>query len=73
MSPTIRSVLLSVICGMMAAAFLHERGVINLSFGFSSGSIEEGALMALLGGLGGYAIFLVYRLIKGLANHVKND
>ena len=73
MNPTIRSVLLSVICGMMAAAFLHERGVINLNFGFSSGSIEEGALMALIGGLGGYAMLLVFRLFRGLANRVKND
>ena len=73
MSPAIRSVLLSVICGMMAAAFLDEREVIDLSFGFSSGGIEEGVLMALIGGLGGYAMLLVFRLFRGLANRVKND
>ena len=73
MSPTIRSVLLSVICGMMAAAFLHEQGVMDLSFGFASGGIGEGAFMALIGGLGGYAMLLIFRLIMGLANRAKDD
>ena len=73
MSPATRSVLLSVICGMMAAAFLHERGVMDLSFGFASGGIEEGVLMALIGGLCGYAMLQIFRLIMGLTNRAKED
>ena len=52
MSPATRSVLLAVVFGMMAASFLHERGIVDLSFGFSQGGILEGALTALIGGLG---------------------
>ena len=71
MSPATRSVLLAIICGMMAASFLHERGIVDLSYGFSRGGLLEGALMALTGGLGGYAILLAFRKLRDLANHAK--
>ncbi len=71
MNPATRSVLLAIICGMMAASFLHERGIVDLSYGFSRGSLGEGALMALTGGLGGYAILLAFRKLRDLANRAK--
>ena len=71
MSPALRSVLLSVVFGMMAAAFLHERGVVDLSLGFPSGSFEEGAVMALTGGVGGYALLLAFRLLRSLSRRAK--
>ncbi len=73
MSPAIRSVLLAVVFGMMAAAFLHERGVVDLSYGFPSGGILEGALMALTGGVAGYAILLAFRILRGLVNRAKGE
>ena len=68
MSPATRSVLLATICGMMAASFLHERGIVDLSYGFSREGLGEGALMALTGGLGGYAVLLAFRKLRDLAN-----
>ena len=71
MSPRVRSVLLSVICGMMAASLLHVRGFVDLSFGSSKGSLAEGALMALIGGLGGYAVLLTFRVLRNLAKRAR--
>lgn len=71
MSPATRSVLLAVICGMMAASFLQVRGIVDLSYGFSPGGLMEGALMALTGGLGGYAILWVFRKLRDLSNHTR--
>ncbi len=73
MSPTIRSVVLAIVCGMMAAAFLHERGIVDLSFGFPKGGVEEGALMALIGGSRGYAMLLAFRLLKNLTSRAKGE
>ncbi len=73
MSPAIRSVLLAVICGMMAAAFLHERGIVDLSYGFARGGLLEGALMALTGGLGGYAVLFAFRMLRKLAGRAKGE
>ncbi len=73
MNPAIRSVLLAVVFGMMAAAFLHERSVVDLSYGFPSGGILEGALMALTGGVAGYAILLGFRILRGLVNRAKGE
>lgn len=64
-------VLLSIMGGMMAAAFLHSRGVVDFSFGFPSGGIEEGALMAAIGGVGGYVVFVVFRLLQKLNKRAK--
>ena len=71
MSPATRSVLLAVICGMMAASFLQVRGIVDLSYGFSPGGLMEGVLMALTGGLGGYAILWVFRKLRDLSNHAR--
>ncbi len=72
-SPATRSVLLAVIFGMMAAAFLHDRGIVDLSYGFARGGLPEGALMALTGGLGGYAVLLAFRMLRNLANRAKKQ
>ncbi len=65
-SPATRSLLIAVLCGMMAASYLHDRGTVDLSFGFPPGGFLEGALTALLGGAGGAAALLVFRLLRGL-------
>ena len=70
-SPATRSVLLAVICGMMAASFLHVQGLVDLSYGFSRGGLLEGALMALTGGLAGYAILLAFRMLRKLAGRAR--
>ena len=73
MSPATRSVLLAIICGMMAASFLHVRGIVDLSYGFAPGGVLEGALMALTGGLVGYAILLAFRKLRNLTNRAKGE
>jgi hypothetical protein len=65
MHPPRRSVLLAVVGGMMAAAYLHSQGVVDLSFGFPPGGLLEGAAMAITGALAGYAVLLVFRLFRG--------
>lgn len=71
MNPATRSVLLAIICGMMAAAYLHERGIVDLNFGFSPGGFPAGALMALTGAAGGYAVLLAFRMLRKLANRAR--
>ena len=71
MSPAIRSVLLAIIFGMMAASFLHVRGIVDLSYGFQRGGAVEGGLMALTGGLAGYAMLLAFRMVRKLAKRAK--
>ncbi len=73
MSPPIRSVLLAIVCGMMAAALAHERGMVDLGYGFPRGGFLEGALMALTGGLAGYAVLLVFRKLRALASRAKGE
>ena len=73
MNPAIRSVLLSVIFGMMAAAFLHQQGIVDLSFGFPRGGFEEGASMAVIGGVGGYAMLMLFRLFRALARRARGE
>ncbi len=67
MSPKTRSVILAMIGGMMAAAHLDNRGVVDLSYGFGRGSFAEGALMALTGAIAGYAVLLVFRILRKFA------
>lgn len=69
--PAGRSGLLAIIGGMMAASYLHDRDIVDLGFGFPRGSLPEGALMALAGGLAGYALLAVFRVVRGLTNHDK--
>ncbi len=68
MSPKTRSIVLAVIGGMMAAAYLDGRGVVDLGYGFERGGLAEGALMALTGAMAGYAVLLVFRLLRKLAD-----
>ena len=67
MSPKTRSVILAMIGGMMAAAYLDGRGVVDLSYGFERGGFAEGALMALTGAIAGYAVLLVFRILQKFA------
>jgi hypothetical protein len=73
MNPAIRSVLIAIICGMMAAAFLHDRGTVDLSFGFQPGGFLEGALTALIGGAGGFAVLQVFRLLRRRGGGAENQ
>ncbi len=57
----------------MAASVLHVRGIVDLSYGVSRGGVLDGALMALTGGLGGYAILLAFRKLRDLANRSKGE
>ncbi len=78
MSPEKRSLLLAVIGGMMAAAYLDIEGIVDLSFGFPQGGVvelsygfprggfAEGALMAITGAVAGYAVLLAFRKLREL-------
>ena len=50
-----------------------ERGVVDLSYGFARGGVAEGVLLAMTGGLAGYAMLLAFRIIRGLASRAKDD
>ncbi len=52
----------------MAASHLDDRGVVDLSYGFGRGGFAEGALMALSGAIAGYAVLLVFRILRKLAS-----
>ena len=62
-----RSVLLAIVGGMMAAAYLHSKGIVDLSHGFPRGGLTEGALIAIAGGAAGYAILLAFRKLRDFA------
>ncbi len=68
MRPKTRSVILAMIGGMMAAAYLDNRGAVDLSYGFGRGGFAEGVLMALTGAMAGYAVLLVFRILRKLAH-----
>ncbi len=44
-----------------------------MSYGFARGGVLEGGLMALTGGLAGYAILLVFRVLRGLTRRSKGE
>jgi len=71
MSPPRRSVVVAVIGGMMAAAYLHSQGVVDLGFGFPPGGLVEGAMMAIAGALAGFGVLLAFRLLRDLAERLK--
>ncbi len=71
MSPERRSVLLAVIGGMMAAAYLDVEGIVDLSFGFPQGGVIAGALMAIIGGAAGGGVMLSFRKLRGLVTRTK--
>jgi len=66
MRPETRSLVLSVLTGMMAAAYLQSVGRVDLSFGFPHGGPVEGALIALVGAVGGAAVLFVFRELRKL-------
>ncbi len=71
MSPARRSVMVAIIGGMMAAAYLDSRGAVDLSFGFPRGGFAEGALMAITGAVAGYAVLLAFRKLRDFATRNK--
>ncbi len=72
MSPERRSVLVAVIGGMMAAAYLDSGDVIDLSYGFPQGGFAEGALMTITGAVAGYAVLLAFRKLRDLVTRDEN-
>ncbi len=72
MSPARRSAMVAIIGGMMAASYLHSQGVVDLSFGFPRGGFAEGALLAITGAVAGYAVLLVFRMLRDFATRGKN-
>ncbi len=71
MSPKTRSVILAMIGGMMAAAYLDNQGIVDLSYGFPRGGLAEGALMAITGALAGYTVLLAFRKLRDFATRNK--
>ena len=67
MNPARRSVLVAVIGGMMAASYLDDQGIVDLSLGFEEGGLAEGAFMAITGSLAGCAVLLAFRFVQDLA------
>ncbi len=57
---------------MMAAAYLDTAGRVDLSFGFPDGGLAEGAFIALIGAVGGFAVLLAFRGLKKLVTMGRN-
>ena len=64
MRPEIRSIIIAVLAGMMAASYLDSAGRVDLSFGFPQGGPIEGAFIALIGAAGGFAVLLAFRGLR---------
>ena len=62
--------MLAMIGGMMAAAYLHSTGAVDLSFSFSRGGLAEGAIIAITGAVGGYAVLFVFRRLRDVVKRV---
>ncbi len=71
MSPENRSVLLAMMGGMMAAAYLDVEGIVDLSFGFPQGGVVAGAIMAITGAAAGCAAMLSFRKLRDLVTRTK--
>ncbi len=71
LSPAKRSVVLSMIGGMMAASTLDSEGIVGLSYGFPRGGFAEGALIAITGAVAGYVVLLVFRKLRDFATRDK--
>jgi hypothetical protein len=61
----------AVLGGMMAAAYLHSQGMVDLGFGFPRGGFLEGASMAITGALAGCAVLMAFRLLRETGNRRK--
>ncbi len=66
-----RSLVVAAVGGMMAAAYLHSQGTVDLSFGFPRGGLVEGLIMAVTGAVAGLAVLLTFRLLRDLAQRLK--
>jgi len=62
-SGRIRSLLLAMLGGMMAASLLHVRKIVDLGFGFAPGSFGEGAAIAIVGAVAGAAVLTAFRML----------
>ncbi len=71
LSPARRSVILSMIGGMMAASYLDSKGIVDLSYGFPRGGLAEGALIAVTGAVAGYGVLLAFRKLRNFATRDK--
>ncbi len=71
MSPSKRSVMVAIIGGMMAAAFLDSKGIVDLGYGFPRGGLAAGALIAITGSLAGYAVLLAFRKLRDFVTRNK--
>ena len=71
LSPARRSVLLSMVGGMMAASYLDSEGIVDLSYGFPKDGFAEGALIAITGAVAGYVVLLVFRKLRTFATRDK--
>jgi hypothetical protein len=56
---------------MMAAAYLHSQGAVDLSFGFPRGGLVEGLLLAATGALAGFGVLLGFRLLRDLTERLR--
>ena len=72
MNPKRRSEFFAIIGGMMAAAYLHSEAMVDLSYGFPSGSLAEGALLTVTGVTAGIAVLIVFRLARALLSRIRN-
>lgn len=66
MRPEIRSIVIAVLAGMMAAAYLDSAGRLDLSFGFPDGGPAEGGFIAIIGAVGGIAVLVTFRGLRKL-------
>ena len=66
MNPKIRSLLVAMLGGMMAASLLHGEKVVDLGFGFARGGLGEGVSIAIFGAAAGAVILLVFRKLSAL-------
>jgi hypothetical protein len=73
MRPETRSIVIAVLAGMMAAAYLDSAGRVDLSFGFPDGGPVEGAFIALIGAAGGAAVLLSFRALRKLFKQNQKD
>ena len=71
MGPPRRSVVVAVLGGMMATAYLHSQGAVDLSFGYPRGGLVEGLLMTATGALAGFGVLLGFRLLRHLTERLK--
>ena len=72
-SGRLRSLLLAMLGGMMAASLLHVRKIVDLSFGFAPGSFGEGAAIAIVGAAAGATVLTVFRMLSVMLGSGGNE